>query len=127
MLSIFAILNDEQATFLDALLNIKASGAIFLVLSCVVGCGISYCGWWCRDVTSATTFTLIGVLNKLGTVTVNLLIWDQHASWTGIFALIICLIGGAFYQQAPLRLPAYRALALKENVNVELGQMGRGG
>jgi len=117
----FALLNNEQETFLDAILNIKATGAIFLVLSCVGGCGISYTGWWCRDVTSATTYTLVGVLNKLATVTVNVLIWDQHASWTGVSALMICLVGGAFYQQAPSRIPVYKALALKENV--ELGQI----
>jgi len=117
----FAILNNEQDTFLEAILDLKATGAIFLVLSCVVGCGISYTGWWCRDVTSATTYTLVGVLNKLATVTVNVLIWDQHASWTGVSALAMCLIGGAFYQQAPSRIPVYKALALKENV--ELGQI----
>jgi len=122
----FAVLNHEQETFIMALLNLEPIGTFFLALSCLVGCGISYTGWWCRDVTSATTYTLIGVLNKLATVTVNLLIWDQHASWTGILALLICLIGGAFYQQAPSRIPAYKALTMKETINVELGQVGPG-
>lgn len=119
----FAVVNREQETFLIALLDLESTGAMFLALSCVVGFGISYSGWWCRDVTSATTYTLIGVLNKLATVTVNVLIWDQHASWTGVCALIICLLGGAFYQQAPSRIPVYKALPTKEISNIELGKV----
>ena len=34
---------------------------------------------------------------------VNVLIWDKHASITGIGALCVCLLGGSLYQQAPLR------------------------
>jgi hypothetical protein len=32
----------------------------FLVMGCLVGTGIGYSGWWCRNVVSATSFTLIG-------------------------------------------------------------------
>jgi hypothetical protein len=31
------------------------------------------------------------------------LIWDQHAPPLGIASLSICLVGGVFYQQAPMR------------------------
>ena len=31
-----------------------------LVLGSLVGTGIGYSGWWCRDCVSATSFTLIG-------------------------------------------------------------------
>eukprot|EP00557_Chaetoceros_sp_GSL56_P006002 CAMPEP_0176490800 /NCGR_PEP_ID=MMETSP0200_2-20121128/8073_1 /TAXON_ID=947934 /ORGANISM="Chaetoceros sp., Strain GSL56" /LENGTH=369 /DNA_ID=CAMNT_0017888149 /DNA_START=178 /DNA_END=1287 /DNA_ORIENTATION=+ len=74
-----------------------------MVLGCLIGTGIGYSGWWCRGKVSATSFTLIGVLNKCITVLVNLMIWDQHASAIGIACLFICLIGGAFYEQAPMR------------------------
>jgi GDP-mannose transporter len=50
-----------------------------LLLGCVIGTGIGYSSWWCRDKVSATSFTLIGVMNKCVTVLLNLLIWDQHA------------------------------------------------
>jgi len=50
-----------------------------LILGCVVGTGIGYSSWWCRDKVSATSFTLVGVMNKCLTVLLNLLIWDQHA------------------------------------------------
>jgi GDP-mannose transporter len=74
-----------------------------VILGCLVGTGIGYTGWWCRAKVSATSFTLIGVLNKCLTVFMNVLIWDQHATPFGIASLFLCLIGGSFYQQAPMR------------------------
>jgi hypothetical protein len=52
---------------------------------------------------SATTFTLVGVVNKFLTVLVNVIIWDKHSSTVGLFAVSICLIAGIFYEQAPRR------------------------
>lgn len=74
-----------------------------LLLGCVVGTGIGYSSWWCRDKVSATSFTLIGVMNKCLTVLLNLVIWDQHAAPAGIASLFLCLVGGSIYQQAPMR------------------------
>lgn len=76
---------------------------ILLILSCIIGIGIGYSSWWCRDQISATSFTLIGVMNKCITVLINLMIWDQHASYLGIVSLFICLVGGMIYEQAPMR------------------------
>ena len=36
---------------------------------------------------------------------VNVLMWDAHATPTGIASLVVCLAGGCLYQQAPLRPP----------------------
>jgi len=75
----------------------------WLLLSCVTGLGISWTGFKCQQVLTATAYTVVGVMNKLLTVLLNVLIWDQHASPAGIAALCVCLGGGALYQQAPLR------------------------
>eukprot|EP00312_Isochrysidales_sp_CCMP1244_P002836 CAMPEP_0196680958 /NCGR_PEP_ID=MMETSP1090-20130531/8148_1 /TAXON_ID=37098 /ORGANISM="Isochrysis sp, Strain CCMP1244" /LENGTH=332 /DNA_ID=CAMNT_0042019289 /DNA_START=1 /DNA_END=997 /DNA_ORIENTATION=+ len=80
-----------------------ARGLLWLAASCVVGLGISYAGFKCQSLISATSYTIIGVLNKMLTVLVNTLMWDQHASAAGIASLLVCLAGGALYQQAPLR------------------------
>lgn len=74
-----------------------------MALGCLIGTGIGYTGWWCRGKVSATSFTLIGVLNKCITVLVNMMIWDQHAPPMGIASLFLCLVGGSFYKQAPMR------------------------
>jgi len=78
----------------------------WLALSCVAGVGISWAGFKCQQLITATAYTVVGVMNKLLTVLVNVLIWDKHAPPLGIAALCICLGGGALYQQAPPRKPA---------------------
>ena len=47
--------------------------------------------------------TLAPQVNKMLTVLLNVLIWDAHASAVGIASLVVCVLGGALYQQAPLR------------------------
>ncbi len=74
-----------------------------LFLSSIVGLLIGWTGWTCRAMVTATSFTLVGVINKFLTILLNVFIWDKHASGTGIMALLLCLIGGSFYRQAPQR------------------------
>lgn len=52
---------------------------------------------------SATTYTLVGVVNKFLTVLLNVLVWDKHSTGFGIFSVCVCLLAGSFYQQAPKR------------------------
>ncbi len=52
---------------------------------------------------SATTYTLVGVVNKFLTVLLNVLVWDKHSTPFGIFSVCVCLLAGSFYQQAPKR------------------------
>ena len=78
--------------------------AIFLlVVSCAISAGIGYSGWWCRTVVTAAAFTLVGTVNKILTVVLNIAIWDKHASFIGTLGLFACLGGGSLYQQAPMR------------------------
>lgn len=107
----FAYLSGEPAKFRadhddGFLIQTKPAAFIFLLMGCVVGTGIGYSSWWCRDKVSATSFTLIGVMNKCLTILLNLYIWDKHAPPGGIASLALCLVGGAVYQQAPMRSTA---------------------
>mmetsp|Transcript_9531 Transcript_9531/g.31339 ORF Transcript_9531/g.31339 Transcript_9531/m.31339 type:complete len:105 (+) Transcript_9531:832-1146(+) len=70
---------------------------------------MSYLSFLVRDLVSATYFSVIGNLCKVGTIAVNYVIWDNHASPTGIVALFVALAGCAFYQQAPPRPAAVDA------------------
>lgn len=85
------------------------AGVVMLVVSSLMGTLIGYTSWSCRSLVSATTFTLVGVINKFITILLNVFIWDKHASPLGIMALVLCLIGGSFYKQAPMR-PTDRSL-----------------
>lgn len=81
--------------------NIPAVSMLFF--SSVVGLLIGWTGWTCRSMVTATSFTLVGVINKFLTILLNVFIWDKHASGSGILALILCLLGGSRYRQAPAR------------------------
>ncbi|EFJ21625.1 hypothetical protein SELMODRAFT_417508 [Selaginella moellendorffii] len=75
--------------------------AVFSVaLSCVFGLAISFFGFAARKAISATAFTVTGVVNKLLTVIINVLIWDKHASTVGILFLLLTIVGGVLYQQS---------------------------
>jgi GDP-mannose transporter len=94
-------LSGEAQTWANVQMTSRAT--VFLALSSLVGIGLSYTGWECRGALSATTYGLVGLMCKLLPATVNALIWDKHASLAGGLCLVVCLMGGAMYKQAPLR------------------------
>lgn len=69
-------------------------------LSCLFGLAISFFGFSCRRAISATGFTVLGIVNKLLTVVINLVIWDKHSTFVGTVGLLICMAGGILYQQS---------------------------
>ncbi|XP_042413706.1 GDP-mannose transporter GONST3-like [Zingiber officinale] len=71
-----------------------------VALSCLFGLAISFFGFSCRRAISATGFTVLGIVNKLLTVVINLVIWDKHSTLIGTIGLLICMSGGVLYQQS---------------------------
>ncbi|KAK6914059.1 Sugar phosphate transporter domain [Dillenia turbinata] len=69
-------------------------------LSCLFGLSISFFGFSCRRAISATGFTVLGIVNKLLTIVINLVIWEKHSTFIGTVGLLICMIGGVMYQQS---------------------------
>jgi solute carrier family 35 protein len=98
-----AVLVEGGGTFYGYLASLSTLTVALTIAGCIIGTGIGYTSWWCRDKVSATSFTLIGVMNKCFTILVNCLIWDNHATPTGILFLSLCIVGGVFYQQAPMK------------------------
>ncbi|CAM6087380.1 unnamed protein product [Calypogeia fissa] len=76
------------------------SAVISVGLSCLFGLAISFFGFAARRTISATAFTVTGVVNKLLTVVINVLIWDKHASSVGLICLLFTIMGGVLYQQS---------------------------
>lgn len=86
---------------------------VLLVLSCAVGVCMSHAGYLMRSNVSATAGVVVGVVCKIGSVLLNLMIWDQHASPIQLCFLGLGLAGGSLFQQAPLRpKPALSKLPL---------------
>jgi hypothetical protein len=79
------------------------SGLAFLAASCILGVGISYTGWRTRSIITATTFTLVGVLNKIATIIFTVVFWPTESSSVSIVALVCCILLGLLYQEAPKR------------------------
>ena len=86
-----------------------------VALSCLFGLSISFFGFSCRRAISATGFTVLGIVNKLLTVVINLLIWDKHASFVGTIGLLICMSGGVLYQQSTTKPKAPKVEPKEEN------------
>ncbi len=97
----FIVTTMEYAKYSDMTWTVEGIG--FILLSCVGGFGISFAGTGFRACVSATTFTLVGVTNKIISVTVNYLMWDQHATNLGLAALALCLLGSTLYRPAGKR------------------------
>lgn len=74
-----------------------------VLAGCVTGTLIGWAGWYCRDLVSATSYTLIGVANKMLTVLLGVFFLDKHASSTGIASLVVCILASTQYKQAPMR------------------------
>ena len=104
---LFATINGEFTSFSSAREDEEVlftnTAVLLLALGSVAGIGIGYSSWWCRGKVSATSFTVIGVMNKCLTILLNLVVWEYHAPPGGILCLLLCLIGGTMYRQAPMR------------------------
>lgn len=74
-----------------------------LLLSCVIGVAISYAGFNLRNLLSATSFTVVGVVCKIATVLINDVIWTYHSNAFGHAALFICILAGIAYEHTKMR------------------------
>ena len=63
---------------------------------------------------------VLGVANKMLTVLMNVLIWDDHATPMGIACLVGCLACATAYRPAPLR----RDLGLFQLISSSLAAAG---
>eukprot|EP00600_Ochromonadales_sp_CCMP1393_P005281 CAMPEP_0174970336 /NCGR_PEP_ID=MMETSP0004_2-20121128/9318_1 /TAXON_ID=420556 /ORGANISM="Ochromonas sp., Strain CCMP1393" /LENGTH=299 /DNA_ID=CAMNT_0016220039 /DNA_START=195 /DNA_END=1094 /DNA_ORIENTATION=+ len=112
--------NGDYENIHEKLMEVPANGMMLLAFSCVAGTLIGYTGWLCRGMVSATTYTLVGVVNKFLTVLLNVILWDKHSTPTGLFAVCVCLLAGTLYQQAPRRDEARKALQAEQAAAADL-------
>lgn len=89
---------DSLATF-----QFTLASKSWLLISCACGVAISYFAFLARAAISATYFTVVGNTCKVITVTLNILIWDKHATPEGLMSLALCLVCAYHYEQAPKR------------------------
>jgi GDP-mannose transporter len=81
----------------------NARSVAALLLSCLLGLGISQSAYDLRQRISATSFDVVGICCKFGTILLNMLLGLKTASISASAALCMCLLSSYFYKQAPFR------------------------
>jgi GDP-mannose transporter len=112
--------NGDYENIAESLSEMPANGMAILIFSCIAGTLIGYTGWLCRGMISATSYTLVGVVNKFLTVLLNVIIWDKHSSPMGLVAVCLCLGSGIFYQQSPMREEKSKPMSIKADIELAL-------
>ncbi|SCU95431.1 LADA_0G15588g1_1 [Lachancea dasiensis] len=68
-----------------------------LIISGVASVGISYCSGWCVRVTSSTTYSMVGALNKLPIALSGLVFFDAPKNFLSIFSIFLGFMAGLIY------------------------------
>uniref|UniRef100_A0A7S2FHC9 Sugar phosphate transporter domain-containing protein n=1 Tax=Pycnococcus provasolii TaxID=41880 RepID=A0A7S2FHC9_9CHLO len=89
---------EDDGSIRDHLASIEVASPV--LLSCVLAVAISFFGMNARKALSATTFTVLGVANKVGTIVINTTVWNHHAPFVAIMWLIVCMGGAVLYSES---------------------------
>lgn len=100
---VLLVAKQERALLAATEWTIACAGPV--LLSCVVGVAMSHASYLLRSHAAATTAAVVGIVCKLLSVSINLVIWDKHASAVQLAFLLTGIFAAAAYQQAPMRQP----------------------
>lgn len=64
---------------------------------------ISYCSAWCIRITSSTTYSMVGALNKLPIAVSGLVFFSAPVTFGSVSAIIIGFVSGIVYALARIR------------------------
>lgn len=73
---------------------------------------ISYCSAWCIRVTSSTTYSMVGALNKLPIALSGLVFFDAAVTFGSVSAILIGFVSGIIYAWAKVRQNAINRMSL---------------
>lgn len=80
--------------------NFTQSSVIAMIVSGLASVGISYCSGWCVRVTSSTTYSMVGALNKLPIALSGLVFFDAAVNFLSISSIFIGFLAGLVYAVA---------------------------
>ncbi|KAI8815598.1 uncharacterized protein EV422DRAFT_371710 [Fimicolochytrium jonesii] len=73
---------------------------IGIAISGVSSFGISYSTAWCMRVTSSTTYSMVGALNKLPIAVAGMVFFNDPVTFGGVCGVAIAFLGGIVYSHA---------------------------
>lgn len=71
-----------------------------IILSGVSSVGISYCSAWCVRVTSSTTYSMVGALNKLPIALSGLIFFNAAVNFWSVSSIFVGFVAGLVYAVA---------------------------
>ena len=77
---------------------------VFLGLSCVVGVCIGWAGVNAQYYLTATSFMVLGNINKFIVIAVGMLVMGESSSWEAVLGCFVAITGGLFYAIARNKL-----------------------
>lgn len=80
--------------------NLSKDSVIAMIISGMASVGISYCSGWCVRVTSSTTYSMVGALNKLPIALSGLIFFDAPRNFLSIFSIFLGFLAGIVYAVA---------------------------
>ncbi|AET37438.1 GDP-mannose transporter Ecym_1190 [Eremothecium cymbalariae DBVPG len=80
--------------------NLSQDSVTAMVISGLASVGISYCSGWCVRVTSSTTYSMVGALNKLPIALSGLIFFDAPKNFLSIFSIFLGFLAGVVYAVA---------------------------
>jgi len=89
--------------------NTLMTGMIYSGLATIF---ISYCSAWCIRVTSSTTYSMVGALNKLPIAISGLVFFDAPVTFGSVSAIFIGFVSGIVYSWAKVRQNAASKMSL---------------
>ncbi|SCU86515.1 LAMI_0D02432g1_1 [Lachancea mirantina] len=80
--------------------NLSQEMLTVMVISGLTSVGISYCSGWCVRVTSSTTYSMVGALNKLPIALSGLIFFDAPKNFLSFFSIFLGFLAGIVYAVA---------------------------
>jgi len=75
-----------------------------ILISSIASFAISYCSSWCVRVTSSTTYSMVGALNKLPISIAGMIFFDDPVTMGGICGVAIAFASGILFSYAKTHL-----------------------
>lgn len=91
--------------------DVRAATVTAMILSGASSVGISYCSAWCVRVTSSTTYSMVGALNKLPIALSGLIFFNAAVNFWSISSIFVGFAAGLVYAVAKQK-------QLKDNAQV---------
>ncbi|GET92378.1 lipophosphoglycan biosynthetic protein (lpg2) [Leishmania tarentolae] len=105
----------EVTPFLAAIGETSTLGKLVLTFSVLLSSVMTFSVFWCMSITSPTTMSVIGSLNKIPLTFLGMLIFHQFPTSTGYLGILIALSAGFLYTHLNIRANRAKASADPEN------------